>query len=224
VAIHQWPKHQQPREKLLSKGSQTLSDAELLAIFLRTGIAGQSAISLAQNILSQCGSLRELLDKPPEYINQLPGLGPAKYASLQAALEISRRYIEQGLYKKHIIKSHHDAINFLILQLRQKHHEVFACLFLDTQHRLIRYEELFQGTIDGANVYPREVVKRALLHNAAAVIFAHNHPSGNASPSIADQKITDILIKALKTVDIRVLDHIVIGELESCSFAKLGWL
>ncbi len=223
MAITDWPQHQRPREKLLSKGSQSLSDAELLAIFLRTGMRDKSAVDLAQELLQGFQGLRQLLKADQQSFCQHAGLGTAKYAQLQAVLEMARRYLFESLQRGDTLSSPQDTRQYLSSQLRDYPHEVFAALFLDQRHRVICFEELFRGTIDGASVYPREVVKKALQHNAAALIFAHNHPSGVAEPSQADEQITRRLIDALKLVDVRVLDHFVVGD-EVVSFAERGLL
>ena len=223
MAITDWPQDQRPREKLLSKGSQSLSDAELLAIFLRTGMRGKTAVDLAQELLQGFQGLRQLLKADQQSFCQHAGLGTAKYAQLQAVLEMARRYLFENLQRGDALSSPQDTRHYLSSQLRDYPHEVFAALFLDQRHRVICFEELFRGTIDGASVYPREVVKKALQHNAAALIFAHNHPSGVAEPSQADEQITRRLIDALKLVDVRVLDHFVVGD-EVVSFAERGLL
>lgn len=223
MAITDWPQDQRPREKLLSKGSQSLSDAELLAIFLRTGMRGKTAVDLAQELLQGFQGLRQLLKADQQSFCQHAGLGAAKYAQLQAVLEMARRYLFENLQRGDTLSSPQDTRQYLSSQLRDYPHEVFAALFLDQRHRVICFEELFRGTIDGASVYPREVVKKALQHNAAALIFAHNHPSGVAEPSQADEQITRRLIEALKLVDVRVLDHFVVGD-EVVSFAERGLL
>lgn len=223
MAITDWPQHLRPREKLLSKGSQSLSDAELLAIFLRTGMRGKSAVDLAQELLQGFQGLRQLLKADQQSFCQHAGLGTAKYAQLQAVLEMARRYLFESLQRGDTLSSPQDTRQYLSSQLRDHPHEVFAVLFLDQRHRVICFEELFRGTIDGASVYPREVVKKALQHNAAALIFAHNHPSGVAEPSQADEQITRRLVDALKLVDVRVLDHFVVGD-EVVSFAERGLL
>lgn len=223
MAITDWPQDQRPREKLLSKGSQSLSDAELLAIFLRTGMRGKSAVDLAQELLQGFQGLRQLLRADQQSFCNHAGLGTAKYAQLQAVLEMARRYLFESLQRGDTLSSPQDTRQYLSSQLRDYPHEVFAALFLDQRHRVICFEELFRGTIDGASVYPREVVKKALQHNAAALIFAHNHPSGVAEPSQADELITRRLIDALKLVDVRVLDHFVVGD-EVVSFAERGLL
>ena len=222
MAIKDWPADDRPREKLLLRGPQALSDAELLAIFLRTGVAGMSAVSLARQLLSEFGSLRTILEAEQTQFCQHHGLGIAKYAQLQAVLEMAKRHLESILIQGNAFTDASTTRHYLHQQLRHYEHEVFACLFLDNQHRLLCFEELFRGTIDGASVYPREVVKQALRHNAAAVIFAHNHPSGTANPSQADITLTRRLKAALELVDIRVLDHIIVGDGETSSLTELG--
>lgn len=224
MSISDWPEMERPREKLLSQGAQALSDAELLAIFLRTGVAGKSAVDLARELLSQFGSLRALLQAEQKTFCSHLGLGSAKFAQLQAVLEMAKRHLAQELQRGDALTSPQLTQRYLLAQLRDRNHEVFACLFLDNQHRVIRYQELFHGTLDGAAVYPREVVKQALSQGAAAVILAHNHPSGVAEPSRADRAITDRLQQALALVDIRVLDHLVVGDGYCVSFAERGWL
>lgn len=224
MSITDWPEGERPREKLLQRGPQALSDAELLAIFLRTGVRGKSAVDLARELLAEFGSLRALLESDAERCQQTLGLGPAKFAQLQAILELARRHIEESLRREDALTSPDLTRNYLVCRLRGYAHEVFACLFLDNQHRVIAYEELFRGTIDGASVYPREVVKKSLALNSAAVIFAHNHPSGVAEPSEADKHITQRLRQALSLIDVRVLDHFIIGEGLAYSFAEHGLL
>ncbi len=222
MAIRDWPAAERPREKLLRMGAGTLSDAELLAIFLRTGLPGVSAVDLARRLLNECGGLRPLLDADYQAMRSHKGLGPAKFVQLQAALELARRHLWETLQRGDALTSPDETRRFLAARLRGYHHEVFACLFLDNRHRVIAFDELFSGTIDGAAVHPREVVKRALGHNAAAVILAHNHPSGVAEPSRADEAITRRLKEALATVEIRVLDHLVVGDGEMVSLAERG--
>jgi len=222
MAITDWPECDRPREKLLNRGPGVLSDSELLAIFLRTGVKGKTAVDVARETLSYFEGLRQLLDSDLDSFVALKGLGPARFVLLQAALEIGRRYLQEGLEKSNAFTSPAVTRSFLVSRLRDKQHEVFACLFLDNQNRLLLFEELFQGTIDSASVYPREVVKKALKINAAAVIFAHNHPSGVAEPSQADRNITASLIEALNVIGIRVLDHMIVGEGEVASFAERG--
>ncbi|MDX1610624.1 MAG: DNA repair protein RadC [Halofilum sp. (in: g-proteobacteria)] len=224
MAIADWPASERPRERLLEQGPAALSDAELLAIFLRTGCAGRSAVDLARELLEAFGGLRPLLAADLDAFCARPGLGPAKFAQLQAVLEMARRHLDEQLLRGDALTSSSATRVYLQARLRDLPHEVFACLFLDNRHRVLAFEELFRGTIDGASVYPREVVKAALRHNAAAVILAHNHPSGVAEPSRADTRLTERLRDALSLVDIRVLDHLVIGEGEPVSFAERGLL
>ncbi len=224
MPISDWPKQERPREKLLSRGAASLSDAELLAIFLRTGRQGKTAIDLSRDLLVEFNGLRGLIDTDSRSFCQTKGLGLAKYSQIQAAIELGKRYLQENLGGKDLLSSPNDTKNFLIAQLRAYPYEVFACLFLDNRHQIISFDEMFKGTIDGAHVYPREVVKQALARNAAAVIFAHNHPSGVAEPSLADKNITQRLQEALKLVDIRVLDHFIIGDNTAVSFAELGLL
>lgn len=224
MSISDWPAQERPRERLLSLGAAALSDAELLAIFLRTGVSGKSAVDLARELLDRFGGLRPLLESSREHFCQGLGLGDAKFAQLQAVLEMARRHLEAGLERGDALENPAAVRRYLTARLRHQRREVFACLFLDNRHRVIRYDELFFGTIDAASVYPREVVTRALSHNAAALILAHNHPSGVAEPSLADQQITRRLIDALALVDIRVLDHMVVGDTEVVSFAERGLL
>ncbi|WP_078922890.1 RadC family protein [Thiothrix eikelboomii] len=223
MPIKNWPADERPREKLLLRGAQALSDAELLAIFLRTGTRGKTAVDLARELLHEFGSLRALFEADEAHFCQANGLGQAKYVQLQAVLAMSSRYLQERLARG-VALSDPDSVRFyLSTRLRNKPAEVFACLFLDNRHHVIQYEELFHGTIDSATIYPREVVRNALKHNAAAVIFAHNHPSGNAEPSQADEQITQKLQKALALIDVRVLDHFVVGE-QVVSFAERGLL
>ncbi|MGI9287661.1 MAG: RadC family protein [Pseudomonadales bacterium] len=224
MAISDWPLAERPREKLLSKGAGTLSDAELLAIFLRTGLPGKTAVDLARDLLQSSGGLRALMAADQRQFCQMKGLGVAKYVQLQAVLEISRRYLLDNLQRDTVLSSPKATRDFLALQLIGLQQEVFACLFVDAQNQLLAYEELFAGTLDGASVYPREVLKRVLYHNAAAVIFAHNHPSGVAEPSQADHRITERLKQALGLIDVRVLDHLIVASGDTVSFAERGWL
>lgn len=220
--INEWPIDERPRERLLSRGAGALSDAELLAIFLRTGIKGKSAVDLARELLTDFQGLVGLMGASEAEFCTGKGLGQAKYVQLQAVLEMSGRYLRAVLERGDPLTSATATRHYLKTRLYNYPHEVFACLFLDTRHRLIEYEELFRGTIDGASVYPREVVRRALHHNAAAVIFAHNHPSGVTDPSKADVKLTERLRDALGLMDIRVLDHFIIGDGEPLSLAEMG--
>jgi len=223
MAIRDWPTEERPRERLLRHGASALSDAELLAIFLRTGVAGKSAVDLARELLRDFGGVRGLLDADRKCFARGIGLGDAKFAQLQAVLELARRHMAESLQRDDVIESPQATRRYLALRLRHYPHEVFAALFLDNRHRVIAYEELFRGTIDQAAVHPREVAKRALHHNAAAVIFAHNHPSGVAEPSRSDEQITRQLRETLALLDVRVLDHIVIGD-EWVSLAERGML
>lgn len=223
MTISQWPLAERPREKLLNKGAEALSDAELLAIFLRTGCKGVTAVDLARQLLDNFGGLKPMLQASQSEFCQHHGLGNAKYAQLQAVMEMAKRHLLEQLSRGDALCSPAQTRQFLSAQLASYPHEVFACLFLDNRNRVISFEKMFYGTIDGASVYPREVVRMALKKNAAAVIFAHNHPSGVAEPSRADEQITQRLKEALALVDIRVLDHFVIGD-EVVSFAERGLL
>lgn len=223
MPITDWPAQDRPREKLLHRGSAALSDAELLAIFLRTGIPGKTAVDLSRELLNGFGGLRDLLKADLETFCGYPGLGQAKYAQLQAVLEMARRHLFESMQRGDALTSPADTRQYLSGRLREYSHEVFAVLFLDQRHRVICFEELFSGTIDGASVYPREVVKRALAHNAAAVILSHNHPSGVAEPSQSDLQITRRLKDALGLIDVRVIDHFIVGD-EIVSFAERGLL
>ncbi len=222
MPISNWPEQERPRGKLLSRGPAALSDAELLAIFMRTGLQGKTALDLSRDLLTDYDGLRGLIETDSKTFCQTKGLGLAKYSQIQAAIELGKRYLQENLLKKDVLSSPNDTKNFLLAQLRAYPYEVFACLFLDNRHQIISFDKMFNGTIDGASVYPREVVKQALARNAAAVIFAHNHPSGVAEPSLADKNITRRLQEALSLVDIRVLDHFIIGENTAVSFAEQG--
>ncbi|MDR3415659.1 MAG: DNA repair protein RadC [Nevskia sp.] len=224
MSIRDWPEGERPREKLLQRGPQALSDAELLAIFLRTGVAGKSAVDLARELVARFGGLRGLLRADEAQFCAAKGLGQAKFVQLQAVLEIARRHLAETLDQPAGLRDPGQARSYLRARLRDLDHEVFAALFLDTQHRVLGFEVLARGTLNAASVYPREVVKAALRHNAGALIFAHNHPSGVAEPSEADRSLTRRLKDALALVDIRTLDHFVVGEGEPVSFAERGWL
>lgn len=224
MSIHHWPEAERPREKLLSAGPRALSDAELLAIFLRTGTRGQDAVELSRSLIREYGGLRNLMLADQQQLCATRGLGPAKYAQLQAALELAKRHLGEALQRGDLLNNPDLTKSYLSARLRDYDYEVFACLFLDVRHQLISYEELFRGTIDGASVHPREVVRRALELNAAALVLAHNHPSGVAEPSDADRRITRRLRDALGLVDIRIVDHLVIGDRVAVSFAERGWL
>lgn len=218
------PADARPREKLLNLGPAALADAELLALLLRTGMKGQSVLQLAEHLLSTHGGVAGLLHANAGDLGRIKGLGPAKRAELVAVLELSRRALAQQLQQRPVFDAPAQVKDYLRLHLGARPHEVFAVLFLDAQHRLIALEELFRGTLTQTSVYPREVVKRALAHNAAAVMLAHNHPSGVAEPSRADEYLTASLKSALALVDVRVLDHFVVGRPEVVSFAERGLL
>jgi len=222
MAITDWPADERPREKLLKHGASVLSDAELLAIFLRTGVKGKTAVDLSRELLNEFGSLRNILKADLKKFSEGEGLGSAKYAQLQAVVEMSRRHFAEKIEKQGVLSNADDTKYYLKTHLAQYDYEVFAVLFLDNRNQIIQFEVLFRGTIDGSAVHPREVVKRALDLNAAALIFAHNHPSGDPAPSQADKQITHKLIEALSLVDIRVLDHIIIGDNGSFAFSEHG--
>ncbi|NEX18822.1 JAB domain-containing protein [Thiorhodococcus mannitoliphagus] len=224
MTIKDWPEDERPREKMLAHGAGALSDAELLAIFLRTGVAGRSAVDLARDLLASFGGLTGLLAADQRRFCAAKGLGTAKFTQLQAVLELSRRYLLTRISGQDVLTSPEATRGYLKMRLYSSPQEIFACLFLDNRHRVIRYDELFYGTIDGASVHPREVVRRVIETNAAAVIFAHNHPSGVAEPSQADLRITQRLKDALAIIEVRVLDHIIVGDGEGTSFAERGLL
>jgi len=224
MAITDWPLAERPREKLLGKGPEALSDAELIAIFLRTGTRGKSAVDLAREVLTSFGSLSALCSADGARFCAIPGLGSAKYVQLQAVLEMARRSLREQLARNTVLGSPQAVRDYLRLKLQDRPHEVFVGVFLDAQNRVLAVEELFRGTLTQTSVYPREVVKRALHHNAGALIFAHNHPSGVAEPSRADEALTQALKQALALVDVKVLDHFVIGSGAAMSFAERGLL
>ncbi|WP_426683826.1 DNA repair protein RadC [Xanthomonas translucens pv. undulosa] len=221
--ISKWPRDERPREKLLARGARALSDAELLAIFLGSGLPGSDAVRTSRDLLQRHGPLRKLLDRPPRDLVRLPGLGLARACRLSAALELGQRHLAAELERGTTLNDPGAAGRYFAQRLRARPHEVFAVLFLDTKHRSLAFEELFQGTLDGAEVYPREVLRRALAHNAAAVIIGHNHPSGNPEPSSADRAVTHRLKQALGLVDIRLLDHFIVGDGVPVSMAARGW-
>lgn len=224
MAISDWPEDDRPREKMLAKGAAALSDAELLAIFLRTGMKGKSAVDLARQLLKEFGSIGEVFGASREAFCAVPGLGSAKYAQFQASFEMAKRALASEM-KVRVNLSSPDAVrDYLRLQLQHREVEVFVGLFLDAQNRVVGVEELFSGTLTQTSVFPREVVRRALHHNAAGVIFAHNHPSGVAEPSRADEMLTQALKQALALVDVRVLDHFIVGRGATLSFAERGLL
>lgn len=222
MRIADWPQTERPRERLLERGPGHLSDAELLAIMLRTGTRGCSALDMARRLITEFGGLRGLMDAGQERVCNQPGLGPAKYAQIRAALELARRHLKEDLKRGQALTSPEATRRFLRAALRDRRHEVFCALFLDTRHRVTRFEELFRGTIDSAHVHPRVVVEQALAARASAVILAHNHPSGVAEPSSADLAITRRLRDALGLVDIRVLDHFIVGDGAVVSLAERG--
>ena len=225
MAITDWPEDERPRERLLAQGAAALSDAELLALFLRVGVKGQSAVDLARTLIGHFGSLNRLFAASLAEFSAIPGMGPAKYAQLQAVLEMARRALAEAMKQGNLLNTPDTVRDYLRLHLAGLRHEVFFALWLDAQNRLIAAEELFRGTLTQASVYPREVVKKALAHNAAAVVLAHNHPSGVAEPSSADSQLTRELKQALALVDVRVLDHfIVAGTASPLSFAERGLL
>ncbi|MGV8961724.1 MAG: RadC family protein [Stenotrophomonas sp.] len=222
--IRDWPTAERPREKLMARGAGALSDAELLAIFLGSGLRGRDAVQTSRDLLHEHGPLRRLLDREPGDLAKLPGLGPARACKLVAALELGQRHLAADLERGATLTDPMAAGRYFAQRLRPRPHEVFAALFLDTRHRALAFEELFTGTLDGAEVHPREVVRRALVHNAAAVIVGHNHPSGNPEPSAADRAVTQRLRHALELVDVRLLDHFVIGDGTPVSLAARGWV
>ena len=222
--IRDWPADERPREKLLTRGPAALSDAELLAIFLGSGLKGRDAVQTSRDLLAAHGPLRVLLENDPHALAKLPGLGPARACKLSAALELGHRHLAASLERGQVLTDPASAGRYFAQRLRGHRHEVFAALFLDTRHRALAFEEMFQGTVDGAEVHPREVVRRALAHNAAAVIVGHNHPSGDAEPSSADRAVTARLKQALSLVEVRLLDHFVVGDGPAVSLASRGWV
>lgn len=225
MAIKDWPEGEQPREKLLSLGAQALSDAELIAIFLRTsGVAGKSAIDVARELKERFRSLNGLFAASLDAVSAVPGMGEAKYVMLQAVMEMARRALRESMDHADVLSTPEAVKSYLRLKLQNLSREVFVVIFVDAQNRVLALEELFAGTLTQTSVYPREVVKQALTHNAAAVIFAHNHPSGVAEPSQADEDLTRVLRQALALIDVRVLDHFVVGRGGAMSFAERGLL
>jgi DNA repair protein RadC len=223
MAISDWPVEERPRERLLASGAGALSDAELLAVLLRTGVRGKSAVQLARELLDQFGSITRLLQEGAA-LTRVKGLGAAKSAQFAAAIELARRSTKEELKSGATLTSPGAVRDYLRLAIGSRPHEVFVCIWLDAQHRVIRFEEPFRGTLTQTSVYPREVVKAALACNAAAVIFAHNHPSGVAQPSQADELLTRNLREALALVDVKVLDHFIIAGNQAISFAERGLL
>jgi DNA repair protein RadC len=222
MSIKDWPETERPRERLLAHGAAALSESELLAVFLRTGIQGRTAIEVARDALARFGGLNGLLSAPLGELRTLSGFGPAKCAPLHAVLELGRRALRGEVQRDPVLGSPAKVREYLTLYLRNEPREVFVAVFVDARNRLLADEILFRGTLTQTSVYPREVVKCALRHNAAAVILAHNHPSGVAEPSQADQHLTTALKRALALVDIRVLDHFVVGAGTATSFAERG--
>ena len=224
MPITDWPEAERPRERLLQKGAPALSDAELLAIFLRVGVKGQSAVDLARTLLGHFGDLTRLFAAERQAFAGIPGMGDAKFAQLQAVIEMSRRALTEQMVARSALSSPRAVRDYLSLTLGANQHEAFIVLFLDAQHKLIAAEEMFRGTLTQTSVYPREIVKRALAHNAGAVVFAHNHPSGVAEPSQADRMLTESLKSALSLVDVAVLDHLIVAGRSTLSFAERGLL
>ena len=224
MAITDWPAAERPREKLIELGAEALSDAELLAIFLRVGVTGKSAVDLARDLLNQFGSLNGIFAATEHELSQVHGIGTSKYVQLQAIFEMSRRALNEQLRQRDVFKSPQQVRDYLVLKLGGLTREVFLVLFLDTQNHLVATEEMFAGTLTQTSVYPREVIKRALHHNAASVIFAHNHPSGIAKQSQADELLTKELKQALALVDVRVLDHFIVAGNNTLSFSERGLL
>ncbi len=224
MGINNWPAGERPRERLIQQGAAALSDAELLAIFLRTGVTGKSAVDLARDVLTQFGTLTNMFAASQIEFCKIHGMGQAKFVQLQAVLEMSRRALHEEMQAGDALNSPQAVRKYLLLQLQSRQQEVFMVIFLDAQHRVLAAEEMFHGTLTQASVYPREVVKRALFHNAAAVIFAHNHPSGVAEPSQSDRMLTDALKQALTVVEVRTLDHFIVAGSQCLSFAERGML
>ncbi|MGY3266617.1 RadC family protein [Lysobacter sp. HA35] len=224
MRIHDWPAAERPREKLLARGAGALSDAELVALFLGSGLRGQDAVTTARGLLVEHGPLRRLLERPPVDLAKLRGVGPARACTLAAALEIGQRVLASELERGDALTDPPSAGRLFAQRLRAFDHEVFAVMFLDTRHRMLAFEEMFHGTLDGAEVHPRDVARRALAHNAAALIVGHNHPSGNPEPSAADRAVTARLKQALALVDVRLLDHFVVGDGPPVSMAARGWV
>ncbi len=224
MAITDWPASERPREKLIELGANALSDAELLAIFLRVGVAGKSAVDLARDLLVHFGSLNGVYAATEKEVSALHGMGSSKYVQMQAAFEMCRRALTEHIQEKDILSSPNQVRDYLRLKLANALHEVFLVIFLDAQNRLLASDEMFSGTLTETSVYPREVVKKALHYNAASVMFAHNHPSGVAKQSQADEAITQTLKKALALIDVRVLDHFIVAGNDTLSFAEVGLL
>ena len=224
MPITDWPQADRPREKLLDKGENILTDAELIAIFLNSGVKGKTALDIAKELLIEFGSLKILLRSTKEILIKKQGVGIARYAMLKAAIELGKRYLHEQIPPGMALNNSRLTQKFLADRMRENLNEVFACLFLDNHLRLICFEEIFHGTINEANIYPREIVRRGLAHNAAKIILAHNHPSGWAKPSAADKTVTALIKQALSLVDIEVIDHIIVGNPDNFSFAEAGIL
>jgi DNA repair protein RadC len=224
MSIADWPEEERPRERLLKQGATALSDAELLAIFLRVGVRGKSAVDLGRDLIARFGSLNRLFTAGERELCEVAGMGQAKYTQLQAVLEMARRALGEQMKVADVLSSPSSVRDYLRLALGHLPHEVFSAVFLTAQNRVIAVEEIFRGTLTQTSVYPREIVKRALAHNAASIIFAHNHPSGEAYPSHADRQLTQTLANALALVDIRVLDHFIVAHGGTLSFAEQGLL
>ncbi|MGJ3441976.1 DNA repair protein RadC [Pseudomonas sp. Je.1.5.c] len=224
MGIRDWPLDERPREKMLKLGASHLSDAELLAVFLRTGVSGVNALELSRKLLSHFGGFRRLLETDFSDFKPGMGLGLAKYSQLQAVVELAKRHLAEILKQTAVVESPTFVKDYLKHQLRGEKNEVFGCLFLDNKHYLIGFEVMFKGTIDRAHVHPRQVVRRSLAVNAAAMIVCHNHPSGNAEPSQEDVHLTKILKSSLALIDVRLIDHIIIGDAEPYSFMEHGLL
>jgi DNA repair protein RadC len=224
MSITNWPEDERPRERLMKQGAAALSDAELLAIFLRVGVKGKSAVDLARDLVAKFGSLNGLFAASETELSAVHGMGPAKYVQFQAVLEMAKRALSEKMKATDSLSSPQAVRDYLRLTLSRLPHEVFVAVFLTSQNRVIEVEELFRGTLAQTSVYPREIVKRALAHNAASVIFAHNHPSGEPEPSQADRALTKTLAEALALVDVRVLDHFIVAPNAALSFAEQGML
>lgn len=222
MTITKWPEAERPREKLLARGASHLSNAELLALLFGSGIQGKSAVDLARELLNKFEGLRGLFSASFQEFQTIRGLGLSKYCQCQAILELNRRCSEESLKRADKMTSAQAVKHFLKNELREYRQEIFACLFLDNHHRMITFEKLFYGTIDTATVHPRILIERTLYHNAAAIILAHNHPSGSAEPSLADREITKILFEALALIDVRLLDHFIIGDQQITSLSEEG--
>ncbi|RLA10204.1 MAG: hypothetical protein DRQ60_00520 [Gammaproteobacteria bacterium] len=222
MSINEWHEQDRPRERLFAHGASRLSDSELLAITLRTGTRGKNAVELARELLQEFGSLRQLLNAEQHQLSHINGFGPVKFAQFKAIAELGQRYARESLQRGDALTSPEQTENYLRTRMRDYQQEVFACLWLDNRHRIIQFDELFYGTVNGASVYSREVVRSALRHNAAATILCHNHPSGIAEPSAADRQITQRLQQALELIDVTVLDHIIVGDQTCTSLAKRG--